>query len=229
MTLREQGRRCSSQMVNQARFGGLFYVPQKPYSLLYRSTAQLPLSSLHRQAVVWEWLMKVMKWIGEKIADNLVGLALTTVGGLLVVIVDPVRGYVVAAWDWLASPTQLNIGFLILSLIMIITVLVVSVTTRDIEEDDQDWSEYKRQDLEGIVWRWNYSDDGEMINVQPHCPNCDCLLELEKINSFEGVDYICHMCGLKHFWPYRCASRDHAWMIAKNMIEAKKRRIMEQR
>lgn len=173
--------------------------------------------------------MKVAKYLADKITDNLVGLGITTIGGLLVVLIDPLRGYVVATWDWLASPTQMNTGFLIFSVIMIIAILLVSVTTRDLEDDKPDWRGYKRQDLEGIVWRWNYSDDGEMINVQPHCPNCDCLLEMENINSFEGVDYICHMCGSRHFWPYRCANRDHAWMIAKNMIEANKRRIMEQR
>jgi hypothetical protein len=64
-----------------------------------------------------------------------------------------------------------------------------------------DWRSYRHDSFFGVTWRWAYEDDGEIINLDPFCPQCDMrLLHTEdwdySINGqrWRATEFVCENC-----------------------------------
>lgn len=155
---------------------------------------KLPLSSLHRQAVVWKWLMKVLKWFGEQVANNLVTWVLGGVAGAVFIYAAIVQDYIQAVWSWFTTPAQMSVGFVVISLMLMATCVVQSIKARRSIPQSPAWKRYREDEFAGAIWRWDYIGNNVIDDLRPYCKTCDCALDLH-FNFFEeSIVYRCVSC-----------------------------------
>lgn len=194
MTSSKQGRPSSSQWSTKPASAGFFMSVKNPTRCRVDNSRKYPLSLAHRQAVVWKWLMKVVKWIGAKIADNIAGVVLTAIGGVLFVYVAAMWEYTQVAWAWFTTPAQMSMGFVVISLILMAACVVQSIKARRSMPQPPAWKRYREDEFSGAIWRWDYIGNNVIDDLRPYCKTCDCALDLH-FNFFEeSIVYRCVSC-----------------------------------
>lgn len=174
---------------------------KNPTSYRVDNSRKYPLSWAHRQAVVWKWLMKVWKWFCGQVASNLMTYALAVIGGVLLVIITPVLGYIQIIWDWFTAPVVVSRAFVILPLSLLVLVAAWQLRSLIIKRrapKPPAWLSYREDEFEGAIWRWEYDGSGQIEHLIPYCKKCDCTLEARQFGLGHPVEMFCVDCNYSY-------------------------------
>jgi hypothetical protein len=105
-----------------------------------------------------------------------------------------------AAGSWLAEPVTISRGWH-LALLSIAALLVASTGTATFvairKRRAPTWRDYDCDEFFGVVWQWQYAEDGEIINLSCYCPRCEMRLEWSVKDPYfsKASDFVCERCG----------------------------------
>ncbi|WP_454252847.1 hypothetical protein [Pseudomonas sp. Marseille-Q7302] len=171
--------------------------------------------------------MKALKYLMGKIADNLVGVILTAVGGALLVLFAPVWEYLKAIWEWFTAPVQVSRVFVILPVSMLVLVavwLLRSLIIKRRAPKPPAWLSYREDEFEGAIWRWDYDSNGQIEHLIPYCKSCDCILELRTFGLGNPVEMYCVDCNYSYSAFSMNVSPEYAHSIIIRLIDRNLRR-----
>lgn len=99
-------------------------------------------------------------------------------------------------YSWLINSVQIPYWLFFILILFPLYAIVKFIKNLFKESDvsDNDFRNYHQDILFDIKWRWSFSSDGSIYNVNSFCPKCDLQLYPTRISSFHMIDDIGFKC-----------------------------------
>lgn len=110
------------------------------------------------------------------------------------------------SWSWAWSPATVP-RLIWYTLLMFVALAVVRSIRSSLRKTAiPSFHTYKQDRFEGAIWRWNFTANGRIVDVIPHCPTCDMVLTYvsDHWSFHDEFDLACEHCGVRKGRTHHC-------------------------
>ncbi len=137
-------------------------------------------------------------------------------------LIELILNVINSTYNFLVDSISIPIWLFIIFIIFVLSSVLrfINSIPKVANDSEPSFLEYNKDNILGLKWRWDYSSNGDIINLYSFCPICDLQVHPHRTGSFQIIDdigFYCEDCNRE------ISSFDHGY----NVLEDKVIRIIQ--